>query len=373
LKLPTNTVGREIERESRAPTPHLREVAQVAEEEGRRKKKMMQTLSASENPNNDMVVPSCPADGVSSISWSPKANVFVATSWDNQVRCWEVAGGVQAKLSMSHSQPVLCSSWSKDGVRVFTGGCDNVAKCWTLQTGQTMDVGKHDAPIKTCHYIDELSVLCTGSWDKTLRYWDCRQSTPAAVVNVPDRVYCMDVIFPLAVVATAERHVLIYNLQNPKQEFKRLQSPLRYQSRSLACFPDKKGFALGSIEGRVAIHHVDDADSSKNFAFKCHRDGNNIYAVNAISFHPGYGTFSTAGSDGTFHFWDKDSKQRLHRFQKMPQTIPCTAFNSDGSIFAYASSYDWSRGTDNYNPATAKNLIFLHATKPNEVQNRARS
>jgi hypothetical protein len=41
----------------------------------------------------------------------------------------------------------------------------------------------------------------------------------------------------------------------------RIQSPLRYQSRSLACFPDKKGFALGSIEGRVAIHHVEDADS----------------------------------------------------------------------------------------------------------------
>jgi hypothetical protein len=38
----------------------------------------------------------------------------------------------------------------------------------------------------------------------------------------------------------------------------------------------------------------------KNFAFKCHRDTdhgrNNIYAVNAISFHPVYGTFSTAGS-----------------------------------------------------------------------------
>lgn len=42
-------------------------------------------LGGTENPNNDLVVPSCPNDGVSSISWSPKANIFVATSWDNQV------------------------------------------------------------------------------------------------------------------------------------------------------------------------------------------------------------------------------------------------------------------------------------------------
>ncbi len=29
----------------------------------------------------------------------------------------------------------------------------------------------------------------------------------------------------------------------------------------IACFPDKTGFALGSIEGRVAIHHVDEKES----------------------------------------------------------------------------------------------------------------
>jgi hypothetical protein len=63
-------------------------------------------------------------------------------------------------------------------------------------------------------------VLVTGSWDKTLRYWDGRSPTPVATVNLPERAYCMDVAYPLAVVATAERHVLIYNLTNPKVEYK---------------------------------------------------------------------------------------------------------------------------------------------------------
>ena len=35
-----------------------------------------------------------------------------------------------------------------------------------------------------------------------------------------------------------------------------------------------------------------------------------IYAVNAIRFHKPYGTFSTAGSDGTFNFWDKVMKPK---------------------------------------------------------------
>jgi hypothetical protein len=37
------------------------------------------------NPNNDRPVNGAPDDGISSISWSPKANYFVATSWNSQV------------------------------------------------------------------------------------------------------------------------------------------------------------------------------------------------------------------------------------------------------------------------------------------------
>lgn len=83
---------------------------------------------------------------------------------------------------------------------------------------------------------------------------------------------------------------------------------------------------------------------SKNFSFKCHRDEQkNVYSVNCISFHPTYGTFSTGGSDGTVSFWDKDSKQRLKAFSNVNATIPCTTFNRNGTIFAYAVSYDWSK------------------------------
>ena len=45
------------------------------------------------------------------------------------------------------------------------------------------------------------------------------------------------------------------------------------------------GFALGSIEGRVAIHYVNPTNPKDNFTFKCHRSNGttngmqDIYAV----------------------------------------------------------------------------------------------
>lgn len=46
---------------------------------------------------------------------------------------------------------------------------------------------------------------------------------------------------------------------------------VRGQTRCVAVFPDQLGFCVGSVEGRVAIEHLEDSDLPKNFAFKCHR------------------------------------------------------------------------------------------------------
>ena len=125
------------------------------------------------------------------------------------------------------------------------------------------------------------------------------------------------------------------------------------------------------------MHHVDDAaGAARNFTFKCHRESADIYAVNAMAFHPEFGTFVTAGSDGTYNFWDKDSKQRLKAMAKcaygpdMPAPVTAAAFNAGGAILAYALSYDWGRGYAAYNPATMKSLVLLHSVQEAEVRAR---
>ncbi|CAK9270188.1 unnamed protein product [Sphagnum jensenii] len=333
------------------------------------------TTTQQHNPNKSFEVVSPPTDGISSLSFSSKANYLVASSWDNQVRCWEIQsnGGSVPKAAISHDHPVLCTAWKDDGSTVFSAGCDKQAKMWPiLSGGQPVQVGMHDAPIKDIAWVPEMNLLVTGSWDKTVKYWDTRQQNPAHTQQLPERCYAMSVRHPLMVVATADRNIVVYNLANPQTEFKRILSPLKYQTRCVATFPDKQGFLVGSIEGRVAVQQIDEAQQSKNFTFKCHRDNNDIYAVNAISFHPVHATFATSGADGAYNFWDKDSRQRLKALQRCNQPIPCSAFNHDGTIFAYAVSYDWSKGAENHTPAQAQNFILLHPTQDTEVKAKAR-
>lgn len=100
----------------------------------------------------------------------------------------------------------------------------------------------------------------------------------------------------------------------------------------------------------------------------------NCFSVNAISFHPIHGTFSTAGSDGTFQFWDQDAHSRLKVYSSVGAPISATAFNNDGTIFSYAVSYDWSKGYA-YNTPQHTNKIMLHTVaaddcKPKSTRNR---
>lgn len=329
-----------------------------------------------------------PEDSISCLKFSPEAipqTFLIGTSWANDIRCWEIedSGKSVPKAIKNHDAPILSACWSQDGTKVFTASCDKTAKMWDLQANQFVQIAQHDAPIKTIHHIVRPNYSCvmTGSWDKTLKFWDLRSPTPLGVIQLPERCYCADVNGPMAIVSGANRFIKVYNLDNKPQEVKTIDSPLKYQHRCVSIFLDKNknptGFALGSIEGRVAIQYVDTPNPKDNFTFKCHRSQQtttsqpqDIYAVNDIAFHPIYMTLATVGSDGKFSFWDKDARTKL----KTPdlsgdQPISCCAIDSRGKIFAYALSYDWHKGHE-FNNSNKKNQIFLFDCTELKPKNR---
>ena len=251
----------------------------------------------------------------------------------------------------------------------FSGGCDKAVRMWQLgaaplPTNVAQQIGAHDMPVKGVGFIPSSNLVVSGGWDRKLKFWDTRTPNPAGVIDLPERVYDLDVRDNLLVVATAGRHIILYDVSGQPREQKRIESPLKYQTRCVSCFPDAQGFAVGSIEGRVGIHYLNKVPGKDSYAFRCHRQDANVFSVNAVAFHNQYGTLATVGSDGVVNYWDIDNKRRLKGFPNIARTIPCAAFNSQGNMFAYASSYDWSKGSTNVQQG---NEIFIHYVQEDEV------
>jgi len=66
---------------------------------------------------------------------------------------------------------------------------------------------------------------------------------------------------------------------------------------------------------------------------------------------------------------DKDAKHRLKGYPNVGGTISATTFNGVGSIFAYAVSYDWSKGYQANTPQYPIK-VMLHPIKEDEAKPR---
>ncbi|XP_041991433.1 mitotic checkpoint protein BUB3.1-like isoform X2 [Salvia splendens] len=235
-------------------------------------------------------------------------------------------------------------------------------------------LGRHDGPVRCVEYSYATGQVITGSWDKTLKCWDPRSSSgqdrSVGTYTQPERVYSMSVVGNRLVVATAGRHVNVYDLRNMSQPEQRRESSLKYQTRCVRCYPNGTGYALSSVEGRVAMEFFDlsETGQSKKYAFKCHRKSEAgrdiVYPVNAIAFHPIYGTFATGGCDGYVNVWDGNNKKRLYQYTKYPTSIAAVSFSRDGRLLAVASSYTYEEGDKAHEP----DAIFVRSVNEVEVK-----
>ncbi|PVU88112.1 hypothetical protein BB561_006020 [Smittium simulii] len=321
--------------------------------------------------NKDIEIAQPPPDTVSQLEFSPQVDYLAAASWDNNVRIWEIQkdGSSVGKSMYSHEGPALCCAWSSDGTKLVSGGADKAARMMDIVSGTTVQVAAHDEPIRNVRFVEapnSAPILATAGWDKKLKYWDLRAQNPVITVDLPERCYAMDSLHPLLVVGTANRQMLIFDLNNPGTPFRTYTSPLKYQTKAVSCFLSKNGYALGSIEGRIAIQYAQEAETSKNFTYKCHRQETNVYSVNCITHHPTFGTFGTGGSDGNIIFWDREAKTKLGTISNVGAPVTSSSFNRTGDILAYSVGYDWSKGYQSSfaNIKVSKNIVGL---SPNGV------
>ena len=250
------------------------------------------------------------------------------------------------------------------------------------------------------------NVLASAGWDSKFHLWDVRMNAsstdinnnattsntsntcqnPVATIDLPDKAYSMDVDPSSGtrfVVATAgKRNCFIdvrMNTTNNAEStvasaeiISNRESSLKYQTRVCRFFPDGKGIAVGSVEGRVAIEFLEDLgvqppSGMKKYAFKCHRVNDVVYPVNAIAFHQSYGTFATGGCDGTVVTWDGLQKRKLSSLHKFPTSIAAMCFHQNGTELAIASSYTFEEGERDH----PRDEIYIRQIDDTEIMPKA--
>ncbi|EPR63744.1 mitotic checkpoint protein, BUB3 family protein [Toxoplasma gondii TgCatPRC2] len=321
-----------------------------------------------------------PRDSISSLCYAPShgKSILAATSWDKTLRIYDVDANEQLH-KFEFDMPLLDACFLGDSAKVVIGGLDKQVSLCDLQTEKVVSLGSHTGAVKHCRYHVPTNLVYTAGWDGIVKAWDPRmpQSAPICQAQLHGKAFAMDNSDTYLTVADSKKRTYVYDLRQGPQG---LASPdfrdqiLKYQIRCLRCFPNGTGFAAASIEGRVAWEYFDmnPEVQSKKYAFKCHRlkegTGEVACPVNALSFHPQYGTFATGGSDGGVSVWDGQSKKRLWRLPAFPTSVAALAFNPSGNQLAIGVSYLYEKGPIPTAPAPQ---IVVRLVKDEDVRPKA--
>ena len=208
---------------------------------------------------------------MSSVSFCSSADLLSASSWDGTVRLWDLQRGLHSAEHVAtyrHASPALCTAWSPQGEIVYSGGGDHAVRAFQLGSGHLSLLGEHAAPVSSLRTSGEHpSCVFSASWDKTLVCWDSRTSAKVTSITLNERVYSLDVQWPIAALTTsAAGEVVLIDMRMKVPEPKRtpvIQQISRCPPRSLALFPtalDRSGFCVGSYESRVGVHFLPGPD-----------------------------------------------------------------------------------------------------------------
>lgn len=305
----------------------------------------------------EVEVASPPRDGITALAYlAPKR--LVCASWDAAVRVYDTEGNARV-CEYALDGAVLACAVQRGGGALFAGGvARRVVRC-DVETGALAALGEHEQPVRCLAWADARGLVLSASWDASVRAWDPRARAPAPPAHalpLPDKAVAMAVSDSLVAVGTIGRHILLYDVRALHAPLASRESTLKHQTRCIAWLHGgaAAGYAVGSIEGRIAVEYVD-ADA-KPYAFKCHRSADAAsglevaHPVNTIAVHPAYGSFASGGGDGFVSVWDPANKKRLCQYSRYPTSIAALAFAPDGAQLAIAVSYTFEEGERDHPP-----------------------
>jgi len=348
-----------------------------------------QPPNASDRDINVKDVEDLPTDTVSNICWATKGVVptFATSDWASFIRIYQLDPDTKEltqNARFDNDSPCLSVRWNEDETKLFTGCADGVVNSFDLPSGgKCEEIGKHNGPVKSVHWLSEVNILVTLSFDKTLRFWDLRQDKPVAGFGLDHKVYCSDLLYPYLAIGLSDAKILTVDLANVQSQLEGrinyVDSPLGTRSQltaiKLAKVRDRLGVGTSSNDGRcnISIYRTDISSKLENvMTFKAQKieEGKTkqLFPVNSIGFYPdrGYNFMYTVGGEGKMYFWDVDKKDKIADFDFNRVAVTQAEIDSTGKYIAYSLGYDWARGIQDHMSKPSK--VCVHELQPRELE-----
>lgn len=289
--------------------------------------------------NSSMVkiteIPNPPSDTISEIQFSPTLPLFITSSWDSSLNLYNLNGLIS---SLKHTNPLLTCCFSKDTQsHCFTGSADGTLQFIDLEKNIMNSIKAHSDGIKSIRSFQ--NTIITGSWDKTIKFYDTRSAQCTKTINLEGKVYCMDIDKNMIAYGLSTNVIYSAPIDNIERT-KKHQPKINYMLKSISCLD--KYILVGGIDGKCELINTSVYYSST--PFRSHRKDSKVHSVNTVAMYPtNHNILATGGSNGEIIFYDNLSKIKTYT-KTEDNAITSNTFSPDGKYYLYSTGEDWSKG-----------------------------
>ena len=134
---------------------------------------------------------------VTAVTFTTGNHVVISASLDGTVRAFDLIRHRNFRIFVGdESGQYSCLAVDSSGEMVCAGTCDtSKIFLWSLKSGRLLDVFVgHEAPVSGLHFNYSNSVIISGSWDKSIRFWDIydRRNKQTEVISLFSDITCLD-------------------------------------------------------------------------------------------------------------------------------------------------------------------------------------
>jgi WD40 repeat protein len=226
---------------------------------------------------------------VDAVALSRDGRYLVTGGWDNTARLWDMETGAELRRFDGHRDGVTAVAFSPNGLFVLTGSADNTARLWDAASGQELRRFEDKKGILSMAFSPDGRYLLTGSLNSML-LWDVDTGKELRQIKVEDAV------------------------------------------NSVAFSPDGHLVLTGSSFGA----HLWDRDTWQEQRCFGRRAAKGW--VHSVAFSLDGHYMLTGGEDKTARLWETDSCKELERFEAGDEILS-VAFSPD-SRYVLAGSWE---------------------------------
>jgi WD40 repeat protein len=282
-----------------------------------------------------------------------------------KLRGWEwryLWNRINARLTLTHAQPIEAVAFSADGRRIVTGSYDKTAKVWDATTGvELLTIKGHKGHIYCVAFspdnqriVTGASMFAVGISPGEAKVWDA--ATGQQIFDLKGHNYSVwSVAFSpdgrRIVTAAGER---LYTAGEVKvwdaatgQEL--LTLPCHEYVDCVAFSPDGQRIVTGDYRNEVKVW--DAATGKAVLSLKGHSQ-----MISSVAFSPDGTRIVSSGWDKTAKVWDTATGREITTFQGHANVVASAAFSPDGTQIVTGS---WDKTIKIWDAQTAQEIFTL--------------